>query len=75
MFDKSACMGCLTIKELMTLHEISSIISNHYDLQTSLEKSMKILKNTLNLDNCVVHIIEDDILNVFFFFFFFRAVW
>ena len=65
MFDKSACMGCLTIKELMTLHEISSIISNHYDLQTSLEKSMKILKNTLNLDNCVVHIIEDDILNVF----------
>lgn len=65
MYDKSACMGCLTIKELMTLYEISSIISNHYDLQTSLEKSMKILKNTLNLDNCVVHIIEDDILNVF----------
>ncbi|MBP9616638.1 MAG: sigma 54-interacting transcriptional regulator, partial [Aliarcobacter sp.] len=65
MYDKYACMGCLTIKELMTLYEISSIISNHYDLQTSLEKSMKILKNTLNLDNCVVHIIEDDILNVF----------
>ncbi|MBD3829923.1 MAG: GAF domain-containing protein, partial [Arcobacter sp.] len=65
MFDKSACMGCLTIRELTTLYEISSIISNHYDLQTSLEKSMRVLKNSLNLDNCVVHILEDDILNVF----------
>ncbi|MGE0050465.1 MAG: sigma 54-interacting transcriptional regulator [Arcobacter sp.] len=65
MFDKSACMGCLTIRELTTLYEISSIISNHYDLQTSLEKSMRILKHSLNLDNCVVHILEDDVLNVF----------
>ena len=65
MFDKSACMSCLTIRELTTLYEISSVISNHYDLQTSLEKSMKILKNSLNLENCVVHILEDDILNVF----------
>jgi Nif-specific regulatory protein len=65
MFDKSACKGCLTIKELTTLYEISSVISNHYDLQVSLEKSMKILKNTLNLDNCIIHIIEDDVLNVF----------
>lgn len=65
MFDKSACMRCLTIRELTTLYEISSVISNHYDLQTSLEKSMKILKNSLNLENCVVHILEDDVLNVF----------
>ena len=64
-FDKSACADCLTLIELTTLYDIASVISNHYDLQTSLEKSMKILKNTLNLDNCVVHIIEDDILNVF----------
>ena len=65
MFDKSACMGCLTIRELTTLYEISAVISNHYDLQTSLEKSMKILKNSLNLENCVVHILEEDILHVF----------
>lgn len=65
MFDKTACMSCLTIKELATLHEISMIISNHYDLQTSLEKSMKILKNTLSLDNCVVHTLDEDTLNVF----------
>lgn len=65
MFDKTACMSCLTIRELATLHEISLIISNHYDLQTSLEKSMKILKNTLSLDNCVVHTLDEDTLNVF----------
>ena len=65
MFDKSFCSGCLTIIELSTLHDIALIISNHYDLQTSLEKSMRILKNSLNLDNCVVHILEDDVLNVF----------
>jgi len=34
MYDKYACMGCLTIKELRTRYEISSIISNYYDLQT-----------------------------------------
>ena len=65
MFDKTACGSCLTIRELTTLYEISSIISNHYDLQTSLEKSMKVLKNSLQLENCLVHIIEEDVLNVF----------
>ena len=65
MFDKTACGSCLTIRELTTLYEISSIISNHYDLQTSLEKSMKVLKNSLHLENCLVHIIEEDVLNVF----------
>ena len=65
MFDKTACESCLTLKELKTLYDISNIISNHYDLQTSLEKSIKILKNSLSLENCVVHLLEDDILNVF----------
>jgi Nif-specific regulatory protein len=65
MFDKTACMSCLTIRELATLHEISMIISNHYDLQTSLEKSMRILKNTLSLENCVVHTLDDEMLSVF----------
>jgi len=60
-----SCKKCLTTKELTTLYEIASIISNQYTLETSLEQSMKVLKNTLNLENCVVHIIEDDMLKVF----------
>ena len=65
MFDNAACNSCLTLKELTTLYDISAIISNHYDLKTSLEKSIKILKNSLNLTNCTVHILEDEILTVF----------
>ena len=64
-FDKTACEACLTLKELTTLYDIASVISNHYDLETSLEKSMKILKNTLTLTNCSVHLLEDDSLTVF----------
>ena len=60
VFDKTACSSCLTLKELATLYDISSIISNHYDLKTSLEKSMKILKNTLGLTNCSIHLLDDD---------------
>ena len=63
--DKPSCKSCLTIKELTTLYDISSIISNHYDLQTSLEKSIKVLKDSLTLENCVVHLLEEDTLSVF----------
>ncbi len=65
MLDKSECFTCLSIRELTTLYEISSVMSNQYDLQTSLEKSMKILKNSLHLENCIVHTLEEDVLNVF----------
>lgn len=65
IFDKTACSSCLTLKELATLYDIASVISNHYDLKTSLEKSMKILKNTLGLTNCSVHLLDDDVLTVF----------
>jgi len=60
LFDKTICKSCLTLKELSTLYDISAIISNHYDLKTSLEKSIKILKNSLNLTNCTVHVLDDD---------------
>jgi Nif-specific regulatory protein len=63
-FDRPECATCLTVKELTTLYEIASIISNHYDLDTSLEKSIKILKNSLHLTNCTVHILEDEELRV-----------
>lgn len=65
LFDKSACESCLTLRELSTLYEISAIISNHYDLKTSLEKSIKILKSSLHLINCTVHILEEEELTVF----------
>lgn len=65
LYEKSTCKSYLTLKELSTLYDISTIISNHYDLETSLEKSIKILKNSLNLENCVVHLLEDEVLNVF----------
>lgn len=65
LMDKTACAECLTLKELTTLYDIASVISNHYDLETSLEKSMKILKNSLNLTNCAIHLLDDDILEVF----------
>lgn len=63
--DKAACETCVTTKELTTLYDIAAMIANQHDLQTSLEKSMKILKNSLHLSNCTVHIIEDEMLNVF----------
>ncbi len=65
IFDKTVCGDCLTLKELTTLYDIASVISNHYDLKTSLEKSIKILKNSLNLTNCTVHVLDDDMLDVF----------
>ncbi|RXJ68516.1 nif-specific transcriptional activator NifA [Halarcobacter ebronensis] len=66
LMDKSACEFCLTTKELTTLYDIASIMANNYDLHTSLEKSMKILKNSLHLTNCTVHLLEEDeMLNVF----------
>lgn len=65
MDDRGACETCVTTKELTTLYDIAAMITNQHDLQTSIEKSMKILKNTLHLTNCSVHIIEDEELNVF----------
>ena len=66
LMDKSACESCLTTKELTTLYDIASMMANNYDLKTSLEKSMKILKNSLSLTNCTIHLLEEDeILKVF----------
>jgi Nif-specific regulatory protein len=63
--QKDSCDTCLNTKELTTLYDIASIISNHYNLETSLEKSIKVLKDRLQLENCIVHILQEDILEVF----------
>ncbi len=59
------CEVCLTNKELSVLHEIAMLISKTYDIETSLAKSLQILKNNLYLENCAIHLLEDDRLNMF----------
>lgn len=59
------CEQCLTHKELSVLYEIASLISDSRDIQKSLEKSLTTLKNSLNLGNCVIYKLEDEMLNIF----------
>ncbi len=59
------CEICLTNKELKVLYEISLLVSKAYDLETSIEKSLRILKNGLELNNCVIYLLEEERLNTF----------
>ena len=43
------CADCLTTRELMTLYETATVVSNSLDLVASLEKALHILKNRLHL--------------------------
>ncbi len=58
------CKECLTHKELTVLYDIASLISDSRDIQKSLEKSLMALKNSLELENCVIYKLEDDQLNI-----------
>lgn len=52
--------------ELNVLQEIASIIADSRgEIVQSLEKSLKILKKNLDLENCVIYRLEDDMLNIF----------
>ncbi|MDH4945322.1 sigma 54-interacting transcriptional regulator [Sulfurimonas sp. C5] len=59
------CDHCLTHKELLVLYDIAALISDSRDIQKSLEKSLQALKNSLQLENCVIYKLEDETLNVF----------
>ncbi len=59
------CQECLTHKELRVLYDIAELISDSRDIKKSLEKSLNALKNALNLENCVIYKLDDEILNVF----------
>lgn len=59
------CEKCLTHKELLVLYDIASLISDSRDIQKSLEKSLTALKNSLQLENCVIFKLEDEMLHVF----------
>jgi len=64
-FD-AKCGDCLTTRELMTLYETATVVSNSLDLVASLEKALLILKNRLHLEKCVIHTLgEDSLLTVY----------
>lgn len=57
--------SCLVKDELATLYEIALLVSNNIDLENSLQKALKVLKDKLNLQKCVIYTLEDNILEVF----------
>ena len=61
---KIQCEECLTHKELLVLYDIASLISDSRDIQNSLEKSLMALKNSLQLENCVIYRLEDEVLSI-----------
>ncbi len=64
-FD-AKCGDCLTTRELMTLYETATVVSNSLNLVASLEKALLILKNRLHLEKCVIHALgEDNLLTVY----------
>lgn len=65
MINRNDCVNCLNLREITTLYEISTVISDNYDLEKSLKKSLNILKSYLELENCVIHILEDDELKIY----------
>jgi Nif-specific regulatory protein len=56
---------CLIKEELATLYEIALLVSNNIDLENSLKKALKVLKDRLDLQKCVIYALEDNILEVF----------
>jgi Nif-specific regulatory protein len=64
-FKDESCENCLTAKELSVLYDISKYISDSHNTETSLENSLKALKNILNLDNCAIYLLEDEMLKIF----------
>jgi Nif-specific regulatory protein len=59
------CSNCLVQKELSVLYDIANLMSGSRDIVKSLEKSLLALKNSLELENCVIYKLDNDILSVF----------
>lgn len=51
--------------ELSVLQEIAEYISDSREIEKSLEKSLKVLKNSLKLDNPVIYLLEDELLKIY----------
>jgi Nif-specific regulatory protein len=63
--NSNECEQCLTNKELSVLYEISLLISKAHDIESSLKKSLQILKSTLELDSCAIYLLNEGRLDVF----------
>ncbi len=62
---KKDCTTCLTKKELVVLYDIANYITDSKgNIVSALEKSLKALKNSINLENCVIYKLEDELLDV-----------
>ncbi|MBU1667379.1 sigma 54-interacting transcriptional regulator [bacterium] len=59
------CAECITMQELDVLYETALLISNHQELEQSLEKSLEVLKKSLHLENCVIYTLEEERLSIF----------
>lgn len=65
-FTVDECLTCIKQQELMVLLEIASLISDSRDIKQSLERSLKALKHSLNLENCVIYKLDDEeMLNIY----------
>ncbi len=64
--DKEQCENCLTQRELNVLYEIAEIIAaSRGNFEASLEKSLIALKRNLELENCVIYKLDDELLHIF----------
>lgn len=63
--DSKECKDCLTNKELSVLYEISLLISKAHDIEKSLQKSLQILKTSLDLQSCAIYLLNEGRLDVF----------
>lgn len=59
------CSHCVTMSELMTLHDTALLVSNSQDLVGSLEKALLILKSRLHLEKCAIHMLNDGVLSIY----------
>ena len=56
---RKECATCLTQKELIVLFDIANFIaSSRGEIACALEKSLLALKNSINLENCVIYRLE-----------------
>ncbi len=64
--NEQSCIDCNNVcqLELSVLQEIAGYISDSRDMEKSLEKSLKVLKNSLKLDNPVIYLLEDEMLKI-----------
>jgi len=63
---KDKCSTCLTQRELSVLYDIANLISDSRgDIVSALNKSLIALKNSINLENCVIYKLEDELLNIY----------